>query len=440
MTRLLQEPPPRTRPGTSARGRLGAVLSAVGLLTAALNLRIGVASVSPVLSDIKADLGLSEVVVSLLTTIPVVAFGAFAFVTPALSRRLGLHRLLGATMVALAAGIALRLQPSLAGLFAGTVVIGAAIAIANVIMPAVIKRDFSHRLGLMMGLYSTALSAGAALASGVTVPLLSLVGGGWRPTLGLWAIPALLAFLVLVPQLRHAPVRDRRTRDVADAPSAAGEPSVRVLLRDPVALAVTALMGLQSMSYYAALTWVPTLFQDSGMDAHTAGWMLSYSAFPAIAVSLVTPAIARWARPTWLPVAVAAVLTGAAFGGLAVAPLPAAYLWMTMLGLGQGASLSLALTYIVRRSPDARHTGHVSMMAQGLGYLLAGLGPVGLGALHSATGGWSIPLMALIGLLVLQLGAGVLASRERHVLERHVPERSVPERRVPGGNAPGGRG
>ncbi|MFD6274795.1 CynX/NimT family MFS transporter [Streptomyces sp. NPDC060209] len=419
MTDLLQEPTLRTRPGRGARGKLTIVVLAVGLLAAAFNLRIGVASVGPVLSDIQTDLGLSEVVVSLLTTIPVVAFGAFAFVTPALSRRLGLHRLLGATMIALAAGIALRLQPSLASLFIGTVVIGASIAFANVIMPAAIKRDFSHRVGLMMGLYATALSAGAALASGTTVPLLSVAGGGRRPTLALWAIPALFAFLILIPRLRHTPVRDPRTQNVADAPSVAGEPSVRALTRDPVAIAVTALMGLQSMSYYAALTWVPTLFQDAGMDAHSAGWMLSYSAFPGIVASLVTPAIAKRTRPTWLPVAVAVVLTGAAFAGLATAPMPAAYVWMTMLGLGQGASLSLSLTYIVWRSPDARHTGHVSMMAQGLGYLLAGLGPVGLGALHTVTQGWSIPLSALIGLLVLQMWAGALASRERHVLHGH---------------------
>ncbi|MFC8130503.1 CynX/NimT family MFS transporter [Streptomyces sp. NPDC057302] len=419
MTTLLQEPTPRTRPGGGARGRLGTAVLAVGLLTAAFNLRIGVASVGPVLSDIQADLGLSEIVVSLLTTIPVVAFGAFAFVTPALSRRLGLHRLLGATMLALATGIALRLQPGLAGLFVGTVVIGASIAIANVIMPTAIKRDFSHHVGLMMGLYATALSVGAAVAAGATVPLLSLVGGGWRPTLGLWAIPALLAFLVLLPQLRHTPVRDPRTHDVADAPSPAGEPTVRALTRDPVAIAVTALMGLQSMSFYAALTWVPTLFQDAGMNAHSAGWMLSYSALLGIAASLVTPALARRTRPTWLPVAVAVALTGSAFAGLAAAPLSAAYVWMTVLGLGQGASLSLSLTYIVWRSPDARHTGHVSMMAQGFGYLMAGLGPIGLGALHTATRSWSIPLMALIGLLVLQLWAGVLASRERHVLGVH---------------------
>lgn len=140
--------PPRPRGAhPAARGRLAAAVLTAGLLLVALNLRIGVASVGPVLTNIRDDLGLSATAVSLLTTIPVIAFGAFAFLTPWLTRRLGMHRLLGLAMAALAAGLALRLQPSLASLFAGTIIAGAAIAIANVVMPAVIKHDLSHRAG-----------------------------------------------------------------------------------------------------------------------------------------------------------------------------------------------------------------------------------------------------------------------------------------------------
>jgi len=175
-------------------------------------------------------------------------------------------------------------------------------------------------------------------------------------------------------------------------------------------------MGLQSLSYYAALTWLPTFFQDHRMSAHTAGWMLSYSAFPGIAASLVSPTLARRARPTWLPVAISVALVAAALGGLLVDPTRLAYLWMTLLGLGQGALISLSLSYIVLRSPDTHHTGHVSTMAQGFGYLVAGLGPLGLGALHHATDGWTVPVVALLALLPLQLVAGTLASRPRHVL------------------------
>ncbi|MPV51163.1 MFS transporter [Pseudactinotalea sp. HY160] len=405
-------------PGRSARGgRFGGLLLAAGLLLIGLNLRIGVASVGPVLDDIRASLGLSATAASLLTTIPVIAFGAFAFLTPALTRRFGMHRLLGATMIALAAGIVLRLHPSMSALFAGTVVVGAAIAIGNVVMPAAIKRDFSHRAGLMMGLYSTALFVGAALASGLTVPLLPLAGGAWQAALALWAIPAVAAVLLWIPQLRRSSGRVARARSADGSGGRGGQaaPALRAILRDPVALAVTALMGLQSMSYYAALTWVPSILSSAGMGADEAGWMLSFSAFPGIAASLVTPALARRARPAWLPIVLAAGVSGVAFAGLALAPTAAPYVWMTLLGLGQGAAISLALSYIVWRSPDAHHTGQVSTMAQGFGYLLAGLGPIGLGALRSATGGWTVPIAALGVMLVAQLIAGVAASRPRLV-------------------------
>jgi CP family cyanate transporter-like MFS transporter len=399
---------------TARGGRAVAVLG-VGLVLIALNLRIGVASVGPVLSSIRDDLGLSAPPASLLTTIPVVAFGAFAFLAPALTRWLGMYRLLGLAMAALAAGIALRLQPSLVSLFGGTVIAGAAIAIAGVVMPAVIKRDFPHRVGPWMGLYSTMLFLSAAIADGLTVPLVSFVGGHWRPALALWAIPAVAAFLVWIPQLFRSPGGAGPVPAVAGSAGTA-EPSFRGLLTDPVALALTAYMAIQCTGYYVTLTWLPTLLQDHGMAPHTAGWMLSYSAFPGIAAALVSPALARRIRPTWIPIAVSVVLYGAAYAGLAVAPLGATYLWMTLLGLGQGASISLALSYIAWRSPDVRHTAQVSTMVQGFGYLLASLGPIGIGAIHAASGSWTVPLIVLSALLVLQLVAGSLASRERHVL------------------------
>ncbi|HEY1818618.1 MAG TPA: MFS transporter [Trebonia sp.] len=433
---LLAGPLPGRAQG-SARPRLAATVLSAGLLLIALNLRLGVASVGPVLTNIRDELGLSATAASLLTTIPVVAFGAFAFLAPWLTRRLGMHRLLGVAMVALAAGIALRLQPSLTSLFAGTIVVGGAIAIGNVVMPATIKHDFPHRVGLMMGLYSTSLFLSAALADGLTVPLLPVAGGHLRLALAFWSIPAVAAFLIWIPQFFRfpGPGRTGQARQAADAPAGAGEPSFRAILTDPVAVAVTAFMGVQSMGYYATLTWIPTLLQDHGLDPHAAGWMLSYSAFPGIAASLVSPVLARWIRPTWLPIALSAVLDAAAYAGLAIAPAHATYLWMTLLGLGQGASLSLSLSYIAWRSPDTGHTGHVSTMAQGFGYLLASAGPIGIGAIHAVSGGWTVPLIVLAALLVPQLIFGAMASRERYVLavHKHTAPRPVIRRRSGGG-------
>ncbi|WP_260980959.1 MFS transporter [Curtobacterium pusillum] len=398
------------------RGILAAWYVGAGLLLIALNLRMGVASVGPVLGAIERSLHLSPSAASLLTTIPVFAFGAFAFLTPVLTRRVGLHRLLGLTMAALALGIALRLEPHGWALYGGTVLAGAAIAVANVLMPAAIKTDFAHRVGLVMGLYSTALFLSAAIASAAVVPLMAAFGS-WRPALAFWAVPAVLAFVVWLPQA----IRNRSQS--VDSPAGVvvpvvprDEPTFARLFRDPVAIAVTGFMGLQSLSYYAFLTWVPTVVQDAGVSAHEAGLMLAYSSLPGILTGVTGPAIARRLRPMWLPVVVVVVLCAVGFGGLLVAPAAGAWVWMTLLGLGQGGAISLSLSYIVWRSPDARHTAHVSTMAQGTGYLLAGLGPLGLGLLHAATGGWTVPIVVLLALLVVELVAGVIASRDRHVL------------------------
>ncbi|MFK3676329.1 CynX/NimT family MFS transporter [Microbacterium sp. NPDC090218] len=405
--------------------RRGAVLTGIyvgtGLLMIALNLRMGVASVGPVLPAIEQDLGLPAAAAGLLTTIPVFAFGAFAFLTPALTRWIGLHRLLALTMVVVAVGIGVRLLPSPVALFGGTVLVGAGIAVANVCMPAVIKQDFAHRLGLMMGLYSTALFLGAAAAAALTVPFMTALDGSWRGALAVWAIPAVLALLIWAPRAVRA-VAEPRT--AAGAPGDAiveprDEPRMSALLRDPVAWAVTGFMGLQSLSYYAALTWIPTMLQDAGVSVSDAGLLLSYSSLPGIAAALLVPTMMRRIRPTWLPVLLSALLCAAGLIGLLVAPGGAApWVWMTLLGFGQGAAIALSLTYIVLRAPDARHTAHLSTMAQGIGYLLAGIGPIGLGVLHAAVGGWTVPVVVLVLLLAVQAVAGGAASRERHVRPR----------------------
>ncbi|MFB7597378.1 CynX/NimT family MFS transporter [Streptomyces sp. NPDC056160] len=420
---------PAAAPAAAAvgRGRRGGlVLLAAGLLLAAFNLRVAIASVGPVLDGIEHGQPLSSTAAGILTTIPVLCFGGFAFATPALVRRWGMHRLLGVTMLLLAAGVLVRLQPSTAALFSGTVVAGASIAVANVLMPGLIKHDFAHRSGLMMGLYTTSLFVGAAAASGLTIPLENALGTGWRHTLALWALPAIAAFLLWLPQTggrRAAQAADHRLVLDGSAPASPkapgartaglrGGPGLRALAHDRTAWAVTVFMGTQSLGYYAMLSWVPSLLQDAGMSDGQAGWMLSFSTFPGIVASLLTPALGR--RPGGrAPAVIATVaLCAVAYAGLATAPVSLVYLWMVLLGLGQGAAISLALSLIVWCAPDAAHASALSTLAQGTGYLVAALGPFGLGAVHSLAGGWTVPMAALGAVLAVQLVAGLLASRE----------------------------
>ena len=386
---------------------------APALLLVALNLRLAIAAVPPVLTQIRHSTGLGSAGGGLLTALPVFCFGAFALATPKLIRRFGMRPLLSLVLVAILAGTAVRLVTPLVALFVGTAIIGSGIAVGNVVVPSLLRRDFADRRVMMTALYSLALFIGGALSAGLTVPLEHVTGLSWRVTVALWGVAGLLAFAIWAP---HA-LRERKREDRADvADDKLG--SVSGLWRDPLAWCVTLFMGLQSLSYYSTLSWIPTLLEDHGLGAGKAGWLLSFSMFPGMLAALSTPALERRARRPAVLVVVAVAFCGGAYAGLLAAPASATYAWMTMLGLGQGVSLSLALGYIVARAPDSHHAAHLSTMAQSVGYMLAAAGPFMLGALHGATGGWTLPMLVLIVLLAPLLIAGLVASQDRHVLAR----------------------
>ncbi|MFG2211485.1 CynX/NimT family MFS transporter [Streptomyces sp. NPDC048638] len=399
---------PAAGPGVTGRR---ALLLGAGVVLLALNLRPALVAVSPLAGTIRDDSGMSAAATSLLTALPLLCFGLLAPVAPRLGRRLGMERSLLGTMALICAGTALRLLDSVAALFAGTVVIGAGIAVANVLLPGLIKRDFPARAGLMTGLYSMSLFGGAALAAGVTVPVQQAAGLSWQATLACWGALAVVAAVVWLPQLRS------RTRVAATVAQQAAHP-VRGLWRDPLAWQVTGYMGLQSLSYYAAAAWLPTMLEDAGASAGDAGWMLSFSSLLGIAGSFLSPVIVGRRIRAGALAALGALLCAAGFAGMLTAPVGGAYVWMTLLGLGQGAAISLALLFIVQRAPDARHTAQLSSMAQCFGYVLAATGPAVLGAVHDASGSWTVPLALLLVLLLPQIAMGLGAARPRHVAER----------------------
>jgi CP family cyanate transporter-like MFS transporter len=420
-----------TRPG---RAPAAGVRLAIILLVAALNLRMAVAAISPVLDTIQHDLGLSSAAAGLLDTVPIFCFGLFALLTPRLIARFGMEWLLVIVMVVITAGIALRLLPPVAALFAGTAVAGAGIAVGNVLLPGLIKQDFAAKAGLMTGLYSVMLFVGPALAAGLTVPIMHAADISWRPAVAVWGAVAVVAALLLSPHAAarsrarrraHGPAPDLVRPDLvregtgpapAGAPPA-GSPPARSMWRDSLAWMVAGFMGLQSLGYYSGVAWIPTLLQSHGMDASQAGWMLSYSSFPGLVAALVTPMLIRGrARVAGLLVVIATICCGAGVAGLAFAPLPFTYGWMTILGLGQGMCISLALGFIVARAPDVHHTARLSTMAQSSGYMVASAGPFVVGGLHGLTGEWRVPMLALLVVLVPLLLCGLGASRDRHVL------------------------
>lgn len=381
---------------------------AIGVVLLALNLRPLVVAVAPLLGAIREDTGMSAGTAGLLTTLPVLCFGLLAPLAPRLGRRVGIEPALMITMLIIGVGAAVRLLHPMAALLVGTILIGAGIALANVLIPGVIKRDFPTKVAAMTGVYTMTLSGGPALAAGLTVPFAQATGLSWRVTLALWGLLAVVAIPVWLPQVR------RHSRVRASAVSAAQHP-VRGLWRNPLAWAVTCYLGLQSMIFYTANAWLPTLLTGAGMTTSAAGGMLSLANVVAIAGAFTAPTlVGRGVRSGWL-VLTGATLCAIGFIGLLIAPVALAYLWMALIGAGTGCAVSLALLFIVQRAPDIRHTAQLSSMAQCFGYLLASIGPVTLGAIHDLSGGWTVPLTLLAVLLIPQAVTGLIASKDRHV-------------------------
>lgn len=381
--------------------RLSTVLLVVGIVLLSANLRPAITAVGPLIGEIRADTGISNELVGLLTALPLLAFAALSPLAPRLARRWGMEFTLLASLIVLTAGILLRSLPSVAALFVGTAMLGLAIAIGNVLLPSLMKRDFPSHVGLMTSVYSTIMGSWAALAAGVSVPIAQGLSIGWRGSLACWAILAVSATIVWLPQLRSQ-------RSMA---SEGTRTTVHGLWQSPLAWQVTLFMGFQSLVFYAIVTWLSDILRDQGLSATSAGWIVSLFQVVGIPSILFVPTLAG-RRPSQRVLVVAVgILCLTAYAGLLSTGNTLVILWITLLGLGQGACLSLALMFFVLRTPDAPHAAELSGMAQSIGYLLAAAGPVLFGLLHDLTHTWTIPLLTLVAVTLGTLCAGLGAGR-----------------------------
>ncbi|MBG0832388.1 MFS transporter [Planomonospora sp. ID67723] len=371
-----------------------------GFVLASFNLRPALAGISPVLDEIMEDLGLSAAGGGAITTVMVVCLGVLAPLAPPLARRFGLDRVLLAGLLVLTAGVLLRSADGVPALYAGAAVVGTAIAVMNVVMPAVVKQHFPDRVGLFTGIYVSGLVLGAAAASGLTVPLERATGYGWREATAMAAVPAVAAAVLWLPQA----LRSRGAGGAERRP-------FRELLGARVTWFVMIFMGVQSLTFYVTLAWLPTIFQESGLPADQAGYLLGLSNLVQVGVTLAVPVHAGKARSQVPHVTAATLLTAAGYAGVLVAPTTLPWLWMVLLGIGQGAAIALALLIITLRAPDPASVTALSAVSQTAGYVLAALGPFLIGVLREGSGGWTLPLLAGLGACGVQLAVGFLAGR-----------------------------
>ncbi|CAN3981754.1 CynX/NimT family MFS transporter [Kitasatospora purpeofusca] len=413
-----QQPVVTTSLPLPVRSRLAhPALLLTGILLVALNMRACLAAVSPMVGEIQRSFGLSATASGLITTVPVLFQGVGAPLTPRLTRRFGTERVVLGAVLVLGAGVLLRVLPSVAALYAGCVVIGVAIAVLNVSMPGLVKREFPDRAAAMTGVYSTTMLVGATMAAGLSVPLEHALGGGWEASLGAWSLLALVAAVAWLPQV----LRARAARDGAGAnavPGAAAAPAAPVrpiqgIWRSPLAWQISLFMGISSLLVYTLVAWMPTILADHGMDRGEAGLVFAFSNLVQVAGAFLVPLFAgRMTNQRALAVSMA-LLNAVGIAVLLIAPVPGAWVAAVILGVAQGGSLGLGLAFIVLRTDSAAGAAQLGGMSQAVGYLVAAAGPVGAGALRQATGGWTTVLALMLVLVSVVAVAGWGAGRDR---------------------------
>lgn len=394
---------------TRAESRLARAIIVLGVILVATGMRPALTSVGPVLDRIGLDTGLSGASLGLLAAVPLLAFAAVSPLVHRVSLRWGIDATLLAALILLTAGIGLRSVAGPVWLWGGTMIIGTAIAVINVLLPAVVKRDFPGHVSRMTASYSAVMNGAAAVASGLSVPLADLLPAGWRTALIIWAAPALIAAIAWLLRLRLT-----RARSDAGVVAALPEPPRGgTMWRSVLAWQVTLAMGLQSTIFYILATWLPSILTDRGLSPAAAGLhLLILQVAGMIASFTIGSTLSRWRDQRAIGVLLGVGMIIAALGLLLVPAL--ALLWVIIAGMSSGTSIMLALSLIGLRTRTAGQTTRLSGMAQSIGYLLAACGPVTAGWLHTTTGDWPAVLILVVVLAAGHGTAGYLAGRNRY--------------------------
>ncbi|MFF8847477.1 CynX/NimT family MFS transporter [Streptomyces sp. NPDC015127] len=386
-------------------------LVVVGIVLAALNLRPAITSLGALLEEARVGLHMSGSVAGLLTSVPPLCFAVFGVAAPRLARRFGPGAVVCAGMAAIAVGLVVRpFAGGTPGFLAASALALMGIAVSNVLMPVIVKRYFPDRVGSMTGLYSMALALGTSLAAAATVPVTHALGGSWRVGLAVWAAVAAVAVLPWIALVRD---RGRARRDASGAPAAADVPALRIT-RSRTAWALACFFGLQATGAYITMGWMPQIFRDAGVSASTAGVLLAVTMVMGVPLAFVIPRLASRMKNQG-PIVIALGVCGlTGYLGLLLAPAAGAWVWALLLGVSNCA-FPLALTMIGMRSRTGSGVVRLSAFAQSTGYLISIPGPLLVGVLYQHSGGWTLPLGLMAGLLVPQMILGVMAGRDRTI-------------------------
>jgi CP family cyanate transporter-like MFS transporter len=409
----------------TAPSRRASLLLLLGLVLLSANLRPAAVSVGPVLAEVRDGLGMSAPAAGLLTSLPVLAFALFGALAPAAARVAGVHRVTLASLLAVVAGLFGRAFSHSEAVFLllSMFALGG-MAMANVLLPSLVKLHFPDRVGRVTAIYTTALAVGLTAALVLTVPV-SEAYGGWRVGLATWAVVALVAALPWIGLIVHDQAMETAPRSIRFTHVA----------RTRLGLAMAGFFGLQSMHAYAVFGWFSLLWRENGYTAEQAGALVGMVAAMSIPLSLWIPrAVAGRADPRRLLLAIM-LLYPAGYIGLMIAPHDLAILWALLVGIAL-VTFPIVLTLIGLRSRTPEGTAALSGFTQSMGYLIAAVGPFGVGTLHDLTGGWTAPLLLLTALAVPQIWLGLYSARPGYIEDQLPGSASRTMSEVAGSNPP----
>lgn len=384
-----------------------------GIVLFAFSLRTAVASLSPLFSYIEEDFSVSPTAIGILGAIPLICYAALGVVTPALERRAGLGRLALVALLITTIGLIWR---ALAGdaltLIGATIVTFAGLGISNILTPALVKKYFPKDIGVMTALYSTLMSTATFLPAAIAVPVAEATG--WRVSLSMWALFALLAMIPWIMMIIHE--RGDADQVSAEVPN---QNIFRRLWRLPLTWALTAGFAMSASFGYTGFAWLPTILLDTAnVDASTAGGLLAMFAFMTIPMSMLVPLLMTRFQAT-------RILFGCAFGlgalgivGLLIAPGAAPWLWTALLGAAPPTLFGTILVLLVLRTRTHHTAVALSSFVQSVGYGIAAGLPILCGLLYNVTGGWTAALVVLLILLFCTFPAGYFAARKTTVEEQ----------------------
>lgn len=380
-------------------------LLVLGIVFIAAALRAPFTSVGTLIEMIKDDLGLSNTLAGAITTLPLLAFAVVSPLAPKLARRFGIANVLLISMLLLSVSILVRSASNAILLFSGTAMLGISIAVCNVLLPGLIKGKFPHKIGLMTGVYTVSMNLFAALAAGISVPLASHAGFGWRGTLAMWFVLAALATVLWIPQMRILGIPSRSQKSV----------SSRSIWRSPLAWQVSLFMGLQSLLYYVLIAWFSIIMGERGMSSSHAGWILSLMQLAQLPFTFFVPLFAGRLKNQRSLVLITFILYTIGISGIWLGSTSWMAVWAISIGIAGGFAFGLVMMFFSMRTKTTQEASELSGMAQSVGYLLAASGPALFGWLHDLTHSWTLPLLLLLGASCVLLIVGLGAGKDRYV-------------------------